>query len=116
MAIDTSMIVSASWERSEARIRELYALPEDWDGLGADKPKHEFIYAALRLLIRLQSKGEYPPPDRIVPTPDGGVSFEWQTDGRMILADIDETPNEVQWLDWSTSGSFPSRHWKESLT
>ena len=61
---------------AKAKIRELGAMPENWDGYGATKISRETLQNtdnAIDILLR-----STPVPD-IVPNPNGTISFEWES-------------------------------------
>ena len=57
------------------RLRELYALSEDWDGYGGAPLRHDVGMFALCLLKDVMRPRT--PIPRLVPTPRGGLQLEW---------------------------------------
>lgn len=55
-----------AWSRNPAQLED--------DGI--DPPKPELIKVAIDLAEKYRDEGSFPPPDTIVPDPNGGIVFE----------------------------------------
>ena len=67
----------ATWQRFiDKQLREWLRDPDQLADEGIDPPRREIIRNALALAHYFRDCGE-PPPDTIVPDPNGGVVFEW---------------------------------------
>ena len=64
------------------RLEHLLSLPANWDSFGAQAVEVRKVAHALRFLSEVMTD-ETPSPE-IVPTPDGGLQFEWHK-GRIDL-------------------------------
>jgi len=70
-----------------AKLRELRALAEGWDGEAARPPTQEAVYRMYRLLTRLgDGRTVFP---FIVPDGTGGVVAEWRAAGKRIEIEVD---------------------------
>ena len=85
------------WSIIEKRIRSFADLRDDWDGLDSEAPELDVIVSAQELVAFLKSDMDSPTPSRVVPTPGGGVLFEWQLSGEYIEAEISEA-RRVDWM------------------
>ena len=83
-------------------VYKIEALPPNWDGEGGPPPSSLVIRMALSL-IKYLSNEELPPPF-VVPTPRGGISFEWAIDNREL--DIEILP-ELSLLFLKTQSDEP---------
>ena len=93
-------------------LEDLRALPDNWDGEGADAPKTELVDSAIDLLGYLQNKCTLPPPTRVAASPAGNIVLEWQLENSVYLeAEIVE-PFHVEWM--LERPFIPTRHWEES--
>lgn len=59
---------------------ELLALPENWNGYGAQVIERPVVPVVLNFLAYVFAEGTPPLPD-LVPTIDGGVQLEWHVGG-----------------------------------
>ena len=66
-------------EATDASLRELLALPANWDSYGASSIHTESVMAAADLL-RAIMRDDSPAPN-VVPTPRGFIQLEWHRDG-----------------------------------
>lgn len=61
-------------------LTELLALPENWNGYGAQVIERPVVPVVLNFLAYVFAEGTPPLPD-LVPTIDGGVQLEWHVGG-----------------------------------
>ncbi|HXG08675.1 MAG TPA: hypothetical protein VNK04_02705 [Gemmataceae bacterium] len=66
------------WNQWLEELRRLRRLEDDWDGEGAVAPHPNLVDRAIRLVGELQWL-DVPPPDRIFPSTNGTIYFEWFT-------------------------------------
>lgn len=64
------------------RIRDLAAMPDDWDTYGSPRIHPEAVNAAIQLLREIAPFD--PPAPHIVPTSGGGLQMEWGTGRREL--------------------------------
>ena len=83
-------------------VYKIKSLPLNWDGEGGQPASSLAIQVALSL-IKYLSNEELPPPF-VVPTPRGGISFEWALDNREL--DIEILP-ELSLLFLKTQSDEP---------
>ena len=90
---DTTQI----WEQRKLEILSYKELEENWDGEGAPAFREELVFSAVLFLSELRDKlGKYP-PNRVIPSQDGEIVFEWQGEGYFIEACISQ-PYRVEWM------------------
>jgi hypothetical protein len=96
------------WEPAVQKMVAFQNLGDDWDGPGAQPPSYELLCSAIGLAYTLCQQG-IDPPNRVVPTPEGSVVFEWQ--------DPDGTYTEVEVVGWLSAEVMliepgtPAQHW-----
>lgn len=73
------------------RLRDVAALPDDWDSYGSPRPSTDAVSLAVRLLVQLEPRK--PPIPRIVPVGGGGVQLEW--DGPKRSLELEILPNGI---------------------
>jgi hypothetical protein len=77
------------WEAAVRVMVGFQHLGDNWDGLDAKAPSLELLESAMGLAYTLREQG-VEPPSRVVPGPEGSVSFEWQEpDGTYTEVEID---------------------------
>lgn len=78
LPIPTKATMAAhNWERDvNQRLREWTNDPSQIADDGVDPPRTEVIQKAAQLAERLQALGA-PPPDSLIPDPNGGIVFAW---------------------------------------
>jgi len=96
------------WTRAEERLLVLRRLEADWDGLGADAPNPELVDSAVQFLAAFRRENPGRPPDSVVAGPNGQIVFEWQLDGLLFEAEMEE-PGIVEWLRKEPGG--PATTW-----
>ena len=93
-------------------LEDIRALPDNWDGEGAEAPKAELVDSVIDLLGSLQSQRTLPPPTRMAASPVGNIILEWQFEHSAYLeAEIVE-PFHVEWM--LELPFLPTQHWEES--
>lgn len=85
------------------RMRTLSGLAPDWDGAGAKAPTEAALTAGLRLLPKVLSREAATPA--VVPTPEGGVQFEWHDAGWDVEIEIDSSGLADAWGENVASGA-----------
>lgn len=68
----------ASWDAIYETILQLGTLQDNWDGQESPAPSYDVVQGALRLANTLKELG-YPPPDKVVPSVNGTIYFEWRS-------------------------------------
>ena len=87
----------AAWLRVRDMLHEMLDLPDDWDGMGAEAPRRDVVADAIDVLDTARHREDWPPPTRVVATPDGSIIIEWQTILRCLEIEI-EHPGQVEWM------------------
>lgn len=98
-----------TWKDVCDKIDTFRALPTDWDGEGAERPRDEEIDYALELATSLQF---FAPPTTVVPIANGGIQFEWHDPQKGYL-EAEITKDGL--IDWMHERSGQYRHWQTTL-
>ena len=77
------------WRTMLQQFDQLYALQEGWDGDDAEAPDADVLDSVVQLLNTLFDR-EFPPPNRIVPSLQGGVVIEWRSEKRYLEIEIED--------------------------
>ena len=99
------------WKRCTAQLRLMMTLPDNWDGFGAEAPRHDVLALAFAL-VDVYRWRDAPPPSRIVASPSGSVVIERHWPGGYGEVEIEE-PYVLQFM-LSEHGK-PNEHWEERL-
>jgi len=83
-----------AWKRWIDELLRMRLLQEDWDGEGSIAPHPSLVDRAIRLARNLHAL-DVPPPDRIVPGPNGTIYFEWFTPQGYWEIEV-LSPNDIQ--------------------
>lgn len=89
----------SDWELASSKLATISSLPNDWDEGGADAFDPRIIRTASDLLAHYRAKGT-PPPQAVVPSPDGSVVLEWYGEGNYVSAVI-EVPGVAEVMEKS---------------
>jgi hypothetical protein len=92
--------ITAVFDRSMARINECAALPPDWDSYGANTPTTSAVDTARQVLAAVRATAAIDPGMRYlntVPTPDGGIQFEWHVNGWSVEIEVTPTGSVQTW-------------------
>ena len=77
----------------ESKLRDLAALPADWDSYGASPPTPIALAAVRtilgRLSLRLAELAPVATPYAIAPLHDGGMQIEWRSSGASVEVGVD---------------------------
>jgi hypothetical protein len=103
--------MAEGWKRAGERLLALWNLEPNWDDEGAPSPGTSILSGALRLaeinrrgwlseqteakLTDGRPTGLLPPPNRISPSQDGTILFEWQDSGFYFEIEV-LTPNTAE--------------------
>ena len=85
-----------SWGDVTDQLLDLEQLEDDWDGMGATAPTKELVQSCGKFVRLARKQPNLGPPVFVVATPDGHVSFEWQSPSGRLEAEI--TPEAVEWV------------------
>lgn len=110
LSVQDDLAPQVQWRRCLEDLRNLKALRDDWDGLGALAPDPQLIDSAFVVLRPLQKDGADVP--EVSATPTGGVFLEWQGDDIYLEAEI-EQPHIVSWM--RQRPACKTEHWQEEL-
>ena len=113
LATSSGSQTATAWRRGIEDLLAMRALPDDWDGLGAEAPPRDVIDSAIDLVRTRRNDPDAPPPVRIVSSPNGSVVLEWQMAGAYYEAEIAE-PYHAEWMFEPPGG--PAEHWEEDWT
>lgn len=80
----------SGWSHIVDELLAMYAMKDDWDGLGAEAPCPSLVRSAMHLVRLLRELPANPIPSRVVPTPIGTILFEWHPAGRYEEWEITE--------------------------
>lgn len=83
------------------RMRAISALRQDWDGERAKAPTPAALTGALGVLRGFMERDSATPA--VVPTPEGGIQFEWHEAGWDVEVEIDPSGAVEAW------GEHPGR-------
>jgi hypothetical protein len=90
--------VAAGLVTLDARLDQLAALPENWDGHGAARVDPDVIRA-----VREWGPGvpgwAFAPAPAVVPLSSGAVQLEWRSGTRLLELEF-ESPGRVHFLRW----------------
>lgn len=76
------------WQlKAISNIRELIALPDNWDSYKSPRLQMQAVRVAIELLISVQFSDLFPAP-KIYPTSGGGIQFEWKVNNRELEFEI----------------------------
>lgn len=93
------------WQATISNLNKLATLEDDWDFEGAERPKPAALEIAVSLINALTTQNSLPEPSRILPTPEGGLIFEWKVSKLYIEAEI--TPDKcIEWMTHHEDGTF----------
>jgi len=101
--------VRRNWSRIIDALLGMYALTDNWDGLGAEAPGADLLSSAMDLVQLLCEEPTNQIPSRIVPTPIGTILLEWQTAGQYEEWEISE-PYLAECM--LKEPGKPARHWQ----
>jgi len=75
----------------KTKITEIGELKDNWDGNGAAEVSKSIIYNAFKLLDNLTNRRNFNiNMDSVVPTPDGTIDFNIESDKGFISIEVDE--------------------------
>jgi hypothetical protein len=77
------------WHAAEAELNSLLELQDDWDGEDSPAPSVSMVRSTGDLLKQLR-KCRWDAPVRLLPTSDGGVLIEWNSNGTYIEIEVTE--------------------------
>jgi hypothetical protein len=97
-----------SWSRIIDDLLAMYAMRDNWDGLGAEAPGSDLLRSTIDLVCLLKEEPEIPVPSRIIPTPIGTVLLEWQTARQYLEWEVTR-PYTAECM--SKESGKPARHW-----
>lgn len=92
----TKASARSTWSSAEERLLSLRRLGDNWDGMDASAPEPEVVDVALRFLKHQRERGA-DAPSRVSAGPNGEIAFEWQFEGIVLHAEIDE-PGKILWI------------------
>ncbi|WP_439622862.1 hypothetical protein [Gemmata sp.] len=75
-AVDHSAPLLPTWGKLIDSVLDIHNLRDDWDGEGSEAPAPGAVDGALHLAMALRDRQERP-ADRVVPSVNGTVYFEW---------------------------------------
>lgn len=85
------------------RLREIEDLPRDWDGRNARATSPDALTRAFVVLNKFMSTDFAAPA--VVPTPDGGMQFEWHDAGWDVQVEIDPSGEADAWGEHLARGT-----------
>jgi len=77
------------------RLSVIGGLADNWDGDGAKAPSDVALTAALGVLLKLLGRESATPA--VVPTPEGGIQFEWHDAGWDVEVEVDPYGTADAW-------------------
>ena len=91
-ALSTSLVSArlSDWEALAEAMRAIERLEDDWDDLGSSAPTQEVSASAFVFFDWLRQWDPTNPPDRILASPTGSYIFEWQPEGMVVEAEIQD--------------------------
>ena len=92
----------------DLKIRSLARLRDNWDGYGGSPIDHETLVFSIDVLGQFL-RPSLPEP-QIVPTPQGGLQFEWHTNGVDLEIEIREPYVGVYFKDLTAPDEEPLDH------
>lgn len=98
------------WRRIQQDITRVRSLRENWDGMGTTAPELETVENAAVFAVSLQTNRMLP-PTRVVPSPDGSILLQWETDGGYLEAEVSD-PGHIEWM--LVRRGAPAAHWTQS--
>lgn len=88
-----------TWGDVTDELIDISQLNDDWDGMGATAPARALVQNCFDLARVSREQCKLPPPDMIRPTPDGNISFEWQTDFGHVEIEVSHDSIEFIYVD-----------------
>lgn len=85
------------------RLREIEDLPRDWDGRDARAASPDALKCAFVVLRKFMASDFATPA--VIPTPDGGVQFEWHDAGWDLQVEIDPSGEADVWGEHIARGT-----------
>lgn len=85
------------------RLREIEDLPRDWDGRDARAASPGALKRAFVVLSKFMARDFAAPA--VIPTPDGGMQFEWHDAGWDLQVEIDPSGAADAWGEHIASGT-----------
>lgn len=83
----TSLLEQGLWSKAATmRLKELAAMPENWNGYGSPPVQPEAIQESFNLLTEFAKLGM--PEPNIVPVSGGGIQLEWRNLGSEIEIEV----------------------------
>jgi hypothetical protein len=98
----------ADWQRAIEALHRIGTLTDDWDGQGAEAPRHEIVEWAVDWVGQMRHYRQALPPSGAVPGVAGEIYLEWRGESYYVVAEI-TAPARVEWT-LSLPGQ-PNRHW-----
>lgn len=104
--------IDKQWAMRIEDLLRIRLLRDNWDGEDAPAPAPEVIDSVLELFPLLRTQAELPPPNRIVPSREGGIVIEWQFDPDHYLEAECSEPYRAEWM--LEIPDAPTAHWPQN--
>ena len=89
--------VISSWIRCDTDLAKIRNFEDDWDGFGAEAPRHAALKLAQSFLSILRDRDFENPPMRIALSPSGAIAFEWLEGDSFLRAEIEDS-EDIEWM------------------
>jgi hypothetical protein len=87
-----------TWQERDKELLAIRRYKNDWDGLGTEAPNPGYIDQAREILEFLKRRNSSAPPARVSLTPNRSITFEWQSKGYYLEAELFGF-ERIEWME-----------------